>query len=337
MRMIQPVQGATEPAGSYHSPRALLADCGLQPGDLPYAIDEAPDFPFLVPRALVARIQPGNPNDPILRQVLSSVEERIDDPDTSTDPVEERNFAQDGGLIRKYPGRALLVTTGACAVHCRYCFRRHTDYAAVGMGRQLDSSIAAIRQDPSLHEVILSGGDPLSLSGPRLEALMDALAEIEHLRTLRLHSRSVVVDPSRVTRRLIDQLAATRLQVVMVTHVNHAQELGADARDGLAALARAGVTLLNQAVLLKGVNDQVETLAELSEALFANRVLPYYLHALDPVSGASHFRVSDAVALPLMQALRDRLPGYLVPRYVREVPGDASKRPVVEEHRMTGP
>ena len=331
MRMIQPVPEATETRGSYRDPLALLADCDLQVSDLPYPVDTAPEFPFLVPRSLAARIRPGDPNDPVLRQVLSSLEERDPDPLASRDPVGETQFTIDGGLIRKYPGRALLVTTGACAVHCRYCFRRHTDYAEVGMGHQIDQAVDAIRSDPSLHEIILSGGDPLSLSAQRLTKLIAALEAIDHVQTLRLHSRTLVVAPGRVANHLVERLASSRLRVVLVTHVNHPNELGSEASERLHALARAGVTLLNQAVLLQAVNDDVTTLAALSEALFANRVLPYYLHALDPVAGASHFRVPDSRALPLMQALRDRLPGYLVPRYVREVPGDASKRPVTSD------
>ncbi|MBB88353.1 MAG: EF-P beta-lysylation protein EpmB [Xanthomonadales bacterium] len=326
--MIQPQPSGTEPPQAFRSPGELLRHLGLTEAALAFALDPHPDFPFRVPRALADRMRHGDAKDPILRQVLPSLEERAADPLASTDPVGESQFAIGDGLIRKYPGRALIVTTGACAVHCRYCFRRHTDYGAVGLGRQLESAIEVLEGDATIHEVILSGGDPLSLAEHRLIDLIQALGDIAHLTTLRLHSRTVVADPERLGDPLIDALAASRLRIVLVTHVNHAAEIGPSAQTRLRALQNAGITLLNQSVLLGGVNDHVETLAELSTTLFENGVLPYYLHALDPVAGASHYRVTDLHALHIMQELRDRLPGYLIPRFVREVPGDDSKRPV---------
>ncbi|WP_348671979.1 EF-P beta-lysylation protein EpmB [uncultured Abyssibacter sp.] len=334
--MIQPEPSPTEPPEVLRSPRELLADRGIAEAALDFRVDHSPDFPFRLPRALAALIRHGDPRDPILRQVLPSLEEREADPWTSTDPLAESRFASPGGIIRKYPGRALLVTTGACAIHCRYCFRRHTDYGATGMGRQLHQAIETLGADSTIREVILSGGDPLALSDHRLIELIHGLEGIGHLDTLRLHSRTATVDPGQLSDALIRVLGASRLHVVLVTHVNHAREIGDLATARLAALRRAGVTLLNQSVLLRGVNDDSQTLAALSRTLFEIGVLPYYLHALDPVAGAAHFRVSDTRALHIMQELRDCLPGYLVPRFVREVPGDASKRPVASVQAAHG-
>ncbi len=269
--------------------------------------------------------------DPLLRQVLPSRAERVQAEGYLLDPVGDGAATRVPGLIQKYRGRALLMVHGACAVHCRYCFRRHYPYADLGANDpRLQGALAAIAGDPSLTEVILSGGDPLMLDDPGLASLLARLDAIPHLRRLRIHSRLTVVLPERVTAELCQSLQGLRLSPVLVIHANHPRELGAGVVASLARLRAGGVTLLNQSVLLRGVNDSADTLADLSERLLACGVLPYYLHQLDPVQGSAHFQVSDAEALALLETLRSRLPGYLVPRLVREVAGEPAKRPLRE-------
>jgi EF-P beta-lysylation protein EpmB len=314
---------------AYTRPRALLEALGLDPALLPSAEAAARGFPLLVPRGYAALMRPGDPHDPLLRQVLPLGLELEETPGYSADPVQDARARGAPGLLRKYAGRALLVVTGACAVHCRYCFRRHFPYADGALNHDRDrAALRAIAGDPSISETILSGGDPLTLDDGPLAGLVRALEAIPHLRRLRLHTRLPVVLPSRVTLALCRLLAESRLGIVVVVHANHARELGAETRAALADLRAAGTTLLNQSVLLRGVNDDAEVLAELSEALFVGGVVPYYLHLLDRVTGAAHFEVSAAQGARLMEALRARLPGYLVPRLVREVPGAAFKSPV---------
>ncbi len=286
-------------------------------------------FPLRVPRAFVARMRKGDPDDPLLRQVLPLGMELKDAPGFSADPVGDLASRQRPGVLHKYRGRVLLITTGTCGVHCRYCFRRHFPYAdeaarADGWREALDY----LRGDTSVREVILSGGDPLSLNDRLLAELVSALQRIPHIYRLRIHTRQPVVLPSRVDASLLAWLAACRLQKVVVLHVNHAHELDAAVRTAFANFRQAGVMLFNQSVLLRGINDSVETLAGLSEALFAAGVIPYYLHMLDRVQGAAHFEVPENQARTLMGKLRTRLPGYLVPRLVREVPGALSKVPL---------
>ena len=231
--------------------------------------------------------------------------------------------------MHKYAGRALVVTTGACAVHCRYCFRRHFPYAKQSALRQgWEPVIARLQADPSIQEVILSGGDPLSLSDRRLTQFSDELQAVRHVRRLRIHTRYPVVLPERVDAGLLAWLARIPLQKVVVIHANHANEIDAQVRRACADLAAAGATVLNQSVLLAGVNDSVAALADLSESLFAAGVLPYYLHLLDKVQGAAHFDVQASRALALHQELAACLPGYLVPRLVREVAGAPAKTAV---------
>ncbi|WP_245932371.1 EF-P beta-lysylation protein EpmB [Isoalcanivorax indicus] len=309
----------------------LLAGLGLVAADLPASLRAAADFPLRVPRSYAARILPGDPDDPLLRQVLAAPEEVEAVPGYTPDPLAEAAHTPVPGVLHKYHGRVLLVVTGACAVHCRYCFRRHFPYNDhMPTPQRLSQALDWLAAQPDVSEVILSGGDPLSLSDRRLLGLLDALAGMPHLRRLRIHSRLPVVIPGRMTPRLVQALADPRWQSVLVLHANHARELAAGLGDELAPLRRAGVTLLNQAVLLRGVNDSLADQVALSEALFAAGVLPYYLHQLDRVAGAAHFAVPDSDALALQQALRGRLPGYLVPRLVREVAGDAAKTPLHE-------
>jgi EF-P beta-lysylation protein EpmB len=279
-----------------------------------------------VPRGFIARMRPGDVGDPLLRQVLPLDGERILLPGFVADPVADRAAIRQPGLLQKYRGRALLVATGTCAVHCRYCFRRH--FAYDDSPRSLDAwrpALDEIAADPSLHEVILSGGDPLSLVDGSLEALVEELATIDHLRRLRVHTRLPIMIPERVTDRLVALLCEHRWTPVVVVHSNHANELDSHVAGALAKLADAGIMLFNQAVLLAGVNDSVQAQAALSERLVELRVTPYYLHQLDPVAGAAHFEVPIAEGRRIIEELRRLLPGYAVPRYVQEVSGAPSK------------
>ena len=315
-----------ELAESYRSVDELLAVLGLSPGDLPDLDARPEDFRLLAPRPFVSLMAYGDPNDPLLRQVLPVRAERAAQPGYLPDPVGDLAAECAPGLLRKYAGRALVITTGACAIHCRYCFRRHFPYPARGPAQQRWTEISQrLAADPSVHEVILSGGDPLMLTDAELSALIASLAEIPSLRRLRLHTRLPLVLPSRVTQGLCRVLSEGRLQTLMVIHANHPRELGADAESGLARLGHSGIRLLNQSVLLRGINDDADVLAALSERLFDCGVMPYYIHQLDPVVGAAHFQVEEARAKALMATLRGQVSGYLVPRLVREHPGERSK------------
>lgn len=310
-------------------PRDLLDLLGLP--ELAARVSEtaAAQFPLRVPRGFVARMRHGDPHDPLLRQVLPLDDEARVVPGFALDAVGDGAARAGAGVIRKYRGRALLVTTGSCAVHCRYCFRRHFPYAdETAAAGGWSEAVALIAGDPSIDEVILSGGDPLSLATPKLAELTDALAAIPHLRRLRLHTRLPVVLPERVDAGLLGWLRRLPWPVACVVHANHANEFDAEVDAAFARLREAGVTLLNQAVLLRGVNDSVDALAALSERAWAAGVLPYYLHQLDRVAGAAHFEVPDDEARALHRALAARLSGYLVPRLVREVAGDTGKRPL---------
>ncbi len=318
-----------ELARAISDPAELLRELELDPALLPAARLAAARFPLRAPRGFVAQMRKGDPHDPLLRQVLPLAAELAPAPGFVTDPVGDGAAQAAPGVLHKYHGRALLIVTGACAVHCRYCFRREFPYveAHAGVG-QWRSALAYLAGDASIREVILSGGDPLSLSDQRLGLLLAELDRVPHLKRLRIHSRQPIVLPERVDDGLLDLFARTRLQSVLVVHANHPREIDDTVRAALARLANAGVTLLNQSVLLRGVNDAAATLAELSEVLFAGRVLPYYLHLLDRVCGAAHFEVNESEASAIMEQLRQRLPGYLVPRLVREQPGQPAKIPV---------
>ena len=310
-------------------PRELLGLLGLDAAAAGISDAAAAGFPLRVPRGFVARMRPGDLADPLLRQVLPvDLEDRIV-PGFSLDAVGDGAARKAEGVIQKYRGRALLVATGSCAVHCRYCFRRHFPYAEETAARDgWAAAVEAIAGDPSIDEVILSGGDPLSLATSKLAELTARLAAIPHLRRLRIHSRLPVVLPERVDAELLHWLSALPWPVAFVIHANHANEFDASVDAALAALRGAGVQLLNQAVLLRGVNDHVDALAGLSQRCFAAGVLPYYLHQLDRVQGVAHFEVPDEQARALHAALAARLSGYLVPKLVREIPGDTGKRPL---------
>ena len=285
-------------------------------------------FTLRVPRYFVGLMRPGDPDDPLLAQVLPTPAEDQTVPDFLQDPVGDMAASLRHGVLKKYQGRALLITTGACAVHCRYCFRRHFPYPEQSLLRHWQSALATLHDLPEVSELILSGGDPLSLGDERLEQLIRAAEEIPHLQRLRIHTRLPVVLPSRVTGRLTGILARSRLQAIIVIHANHPHETTDTLGGALGPLRQAGIMLLNQAVLLKSVNDDADTLAKLSESLLGIGVLPYYLHLLDPVAGAAHFDVPVEHAQALLEQLRRRLPGYLVPRMVRELAGRPYKVPL---------
>lgn len=312
-------------------PRELLAMAGLDPAThLPGAREGQRLFAQRVPRGFIARMRRGDPADPLLRQVLPLGVETREAPGFVSDPVGDLDSMTVPGLLHKYRGRVLLVVTGACAVNCRYCFRRHFPYGDASVSRsRLQPALDYIANDAGIEEVILSGGDPLTLGTDRLREVTDALAAIPHVRRLRIHSRMPVVLPERVDPGLLDWLEHLPWQRVMVIHANHANEIDDLVAHALAALRARGVTLLNQAVLLAGVNDRADRLCALSERLFAEGVMPYYLHWLDRVQGAAHFEVEHTRALSLYRDAAARLPGYLVPRLVREDAGAPYKVNVV--------
>ncbi|MCD7100319.1 EF-P beta-lysylation protein EpmB [Stenotrophomonas sp. MMGLT7] len=310
-------------------PLELLAMLGLDAQAAGISGQAAAQFALRVPRGFVARMRRGDRHDPLLRQVLPLDEEMRSVPGFGLDAVGDGAARKATGVIQKYRGRALLVATGSCAVHCRYCFRRHFPYAEETAARDgWREAVAAIAADPDIDEVLLSGGDPLSLATPKLAELTDALRAIPHIRRLRIHSRLPVVLPERIDAELLQWLRSLPWPLAFVIHANHANEFDASVDAAMAALRGTGATLLNQAVLLRGVNDDVDALAALSERSFAGGVLPYYLHQLDRVAGVAHFEVSDARARELHRELAAQLSGYLVPKLVREVAGDSGKRPL---------
>ncbi len=321
-------------AEAIRDPVQLLAELGLEPallGDAAAVARAQAQFPLRVPRAFVARMRRGDPRDPLLRQVLPLALEQAAVPGFGGDPLGEAAARRAPGLLQKYAGRALLMTTSACAVHCRYCFRRDHDYAqdqASGESGRWEQALARVAADPSIEELILSGGDPLSLGNARLAELVHRVQDMGHVKRLRLHTRTPIVLPARVDQGLLTLLSGAAAQVLVVVHANHAAEIDAEVAGALAALRGTGATLLNQSVLLAGVNDATEALAELSLRLFEAGTLPYYLHLLDPVGGVAHFDVSEARARQLLRELNARLPGYLVPRLVREIAGRPGKTPV---------
>jgi len=316
-------------ARAIRDPQRLLQALRLSPELLPAAQQASEQFPLRVPEGFVQRMRPGDPDDPLLRQVLPLAEELLESEGFLTDPVADAAARAGNGLLHKYRGRVLLITTGACGIHCRYCFRRHYPYQDEHLqGEAWQQTLDYIGADAEIHEVILSGGDPLTLGDKRLAAMITDLEALPNVQRLRIHSRQPVVLPERVNDSLLERLTGTRLTTVMVLHVNHANEMNAEVDAALQRLQEAGVSLLNQSVLLKGINDRADTLVALSERLFRAGVLPYYLHQLDRVQGAAHFEVEDTHALALLEELRLRLPGYLVPRLVREVAGVASKTPI---------
>lgn len=316
-------------AAAVRDPDELLARLQLPDALRRSARQAARQFPVVVPASYLARMRPGDPRDPLLRQVLPLAAELESPPEFTADAVGDLPARKAPGLLHKYAGRALLIAARECAVHCRYCFRRHYPYAEEPAG--LDAwrpALDALASDTSISEVILSGGDPLVLTDRRLGELLGALEAIPHLKRLRIHSRLPIVLPDRVDAGLLRLLRGTRLTPIMVVHANHPAEVVGDCAEALQQLVAAGIPTLNQSVLLRGINDDADVLTELSERLIDLGVLPYYLHQLDRVQGGAHFAVPDDVGRALIDVLRSRLPGYAVPRFVREISGAASKLPV---------
>jgi EF-P beta-lysylation protein EpmB len=306
---------------------ALCATLGLRADDLGFSAAASRDFALKVPLAFAQRMRPADPRDPLLLQVLASQQEMISTPGFGKDPVGETGAANpQPGIIHKYQGRVLLVTASGCAINCRYCFRRHFPYGENRNSReQWGEAIDYIAARSDITEVILSGGDPLIAGDRQLQELIEQLGAIDHVVRLRIHSRLPVVIPARVTQGLLDAITQPGLQTVLVIHSNHANEIDDSVATAMAALRQRGISVLNQAVLLAGVNDSTEALTALSESLFAAGVLPYYLHLLDPVAGAAHFDVDESRAKQLMREVTARLPGYLVPKLVREIAGADAK------------
>ena len=316
-------------AEAIRDPFELLQRLELPQSLLVPSTSAVTQFPMMVPVSYVNRMRSGDPHDPLLRQVLPIGEELEPASGYSFDAVGDGDSRRAPGLLHKYHGRALLIATGACASHCRYCFRRHYPYG--NEPRRMDDwepAFSVLEEDPSIQEVLLSGGDPLMLTDLRLSEIITRLGAIAHLKRFRIHTRLPIVLPDRVTRALVDLLTSTHLTPIMVVHANHPREIAGDCEGALRELVRAGITTLNQSVLLRGVNDDAETLIDLSERLINVGVIPYYLHQLDRVQGTAHFAVEESRGSELIAELRRRLPGYAVPRYVREEAGADHKTPL---------
>ena len=314
---------------SIRDPLELLELLGLQGFSGLVSAQAQGQFALRVPRGFAAKMRTGDINDPLLRQVLPLHDELLQVAGFSQDAVGDLASRQLPGVLHKYQGRALLVTTGACAINCRYCFRRHFPYAEENAAaNQWQQAVDYLYKDSSITELLLSGGDPLSLSTAKLRSLVSQLKSLPHIKRLRFHTRLPIVLPERVDAELIAWLGSLPYQLVFVVHANHGNELDESVATALRALGRAGATVLNQSVLLKGVNDSCEVLAALSERLFDAGVLPYYLHQLDKVQGSAHFEVPLERAKAIMAELMACLPGYLVPKLVQEIAGQPNKTPV---------
>ncbi|GMR16128.1 MAG: EF-P beta-lysylation protein EpmB [Gammaproteobacteria bacterium] len=316
-------------ANAIRDPAELLRYLDLPESLLAGATSAVRSFALRVPPGYCQRIEKGNPDDPLLRQILPMESELVEDKQFSHDPVGDLAAIEVPGLLHKYHGRALIITTAACAIHCRYCFRRHFPYQENRAEQNWQGAVDYIRSHPDIHEVILSGGDPLSLTESRLKKLTDKLLTVPHIKTLRLHTRQPIVLPERVNDELLNWLDSLPWKIVIVLHCNHANEIDNSVALALKKLQQHQVTLLNQSVLLAKVNDNAESLINLSEKLFSNHVLPYYLHILDKVQGAQHFYVNHEKACQLLSQIRQRLPGYLVPKLVKEEAGKKSKTSII--------
>jgi len=315
-------------AEAFSSVEALCHYLQLDPSTIS-AISNVKSFPLKVPLYFAERIEKGNPDDPLLRQILPVRDELIDYPGYSLDPVGDLTAVAHPGVIQKYRGRVLLITTGACAIHCRYCFRRHFPYADLQLSkRKIAAAVQYISSLSDVNEVILSGGDPLLLGNDALADLIERLGCIRRIRRIRIHTRVPVVLPARIDAGLLEIFQKVSARIVIVLHANHPNELSPEVASASQKLKSLGLTLLNQSVLLAKVNDNGSTLIALSEQLFALGILPYYLHCLDKTRGVGHFEVSSDTAVQLMQVLREHLPGYLVPKLVQEQAGAAYKIPI---------
>ncbi|MDO9169201.1 MAG: EF-P beta-lysylation protein EpmB [Methylobacter sp.] len=298
----------------------------LSPDDLPVSVAATENFALRVPLSFAACMEKGNPHDPLLRQVLPIKEELFAYPGFNHDPVGDLAAATQTGVLHKYHGRVLFINTGSCAINCRYCFRRNFPYADLQLSKQKEeAAVQYIQADDSISEVILSGGDPLLLSDARLSRLIQQLNAIKHLKRIRIHSRLPIVLPARITGEFLNTLTESPKQIVIVVHCNHANEISDRVIAACNLLKTSGITVFNQSVLLKGINDNAEVLCELSERLFSHGIIPYYLHLLDKATGTGHFEVSEQQALILIRQIQATLPGYLVPKLVKEQAGAASK------------
>lgn len=311
----------------------LLDTLDLDPEQRAIATRGLQDFPVRVPEDWIQKIAPGDWNDPLLRQVLPLDDEDHNAAGFVSDPVGDQQAEVVPGLLHKYQGRVLMVLTGSCPIHCRYCFRRHFDYQESALKPEaLAQALEYIESHSDIHEVIYSGGDPLSLSDAYLTNVTGQIARIPHVQRLRIHSRIPIVTPERIQASTIEWLHTKGIQPIMVVHSNHAQELDDKVKAAITLFTEAQIPVLNQAVLLRGINDSVKALQRLSETLFEYGILPYYLHQLDKVEGAAHFAVADKKAISLHKTLQASLPGYLVPRLVREIAGENHKTPVAKKY-----
>jgi EF-P beta-lysylation protein EpmB len=306
-------------AQAIRQPNELLDYVGIEAESIGYSEKSIKQFPLRVPRVFADRIQRKNPNDPILRQVFPYIDEENDCEGFVNDPLAESNVQPVQGLLHKYNSRVLSITTGACAIHCRYCFRRHFPYQDSSTnGEHLKQSLEYINNDENIKEVILSGGDPLTLSDRRLIDLCQAISQIKHVKRIRFHTRIPVVLPARISKELIRSLHNKGINIIFVLHINHANEIDETVINNIKLLQQFDIMVLNQSVLLKGINDTTERLITLSERLVENHVTPYYLHLLDPVAGAGHFNVDEQHARQLIESMKASVSGYLVPKLVKE-------------------
>jgi L-lysine 2,3-aminomutase len=315
---------------AFSSIDALFAYLELSPDDLPISTTANKNFPMRVPISFAASMEKGNPNDPLLRQVLPIRDEALDYPGFSNNPVGDIQAAVRPGLLHKYRGRVLFITTGSCAINCRYCFRRNFPYSELQLSKKQESgAIEYIKSDPTITEVILSGGDPLLLNDRQIGQLIQQLDALPQIQRIRIHTRLPTVLPARVTDNLVQTLMNCSKKMVLVSHANHANEINERVITAFNQLKNKGITLLNQSVLLRGVNDNANILCELSEKLFSLGILPYYLHLLDKATGTGHFEVCEAEAKGLIEQVKNRLPGYLVPKLVKEETGAEAKQYVL--------
>lgn len=312
-------------ANAFNDPVTLLNYLELDPNDFQQAVLARKLFALRVPRPFAAKMEKGNPNDPLFLQAMSAAEEFLQAEGFVKDPLEEQQSPAPN-ILHKYHNRLLFMIKNSCAINCRYCFRRHFPYHEVKSGKESwQASLDYIAQRTEIEEVIFSGGDPLMAKDSELDWLISQLEQISHLKTLRIHSRLPVVIPNRITPELCERLSKSTLNIVLIVHINHANEIDNFFAEKMAQLKKAGVTLLNQSVLLKGVNDNAQILKALSDKLFSLGILPYYLHLFDKVEGASHFWISDQQAVEIYRELQKISSGYLVPKLAREIGGEPNK------------
>ena len=327
-----------ELANAVREPAILAAHLKLNLASLPFTLPAQQGWSLRVPHPYLQRMNKGDPNDPLLRQVLPIANELEHTPGFSNDPLGENDTNPIPGLVHKYHGRALFIVSPACAIHCRYCFRRHFPYEDNKPSReQWLSALHYLTKDTSIKEVIYSGGDPLAANDKFLLWLTEQIAKIPHIQRLRIHTRLPLVIPARIDDSCLHWLTSTRLKVVMVWHINHPNEIDEQVMQATQRLKKKGIELLNQTVLLKQVNDCADTLIALSDKLLLAGILPYYLHRLDKVNGAAHFEVHDDVIQNIQQQLIEKLPGYLVPKFVYEQAGARSKLPITFARPLTQP